>query len=175
MLTTLAPARAALTRASEAAALAGGLALAGAALFTVGAVIADAAGAPLLGDSEVVELVVGAAVFAFLPLCQMRDGHIAITLFTDRAPAPARRALDLGAALLTLAVALVLTWRLAVGGLEVWERGRASMFLQLPLWWGYAAATAFALLWTAAAALVAAERALGLRARPPSPPADRAA
>ncbi|MGB3553944.1 MAG: TRAP transporter small permease, partial [Jannaschia sp.] len=129
--------------------------------FTVGAVLADAAGAPILGDSEVVELVVGACVFAFLPYCQMRDGHIAITLFTDRAPLGVRQALDLIAAVLTFAVAAVLTWRLIVGGVDVWDRGRASMFLQLPLWWGYAAGALFASLWSVTAAFGMVERASG--------------
>lgn len=158
---SLAAARRALGRASEAAALAGGLALAGAALFTVGAVLADAAGAPVLGDSEVVELLVGGSVAAFLPLCQMRGGHIAITLFTDRAPAVLRRMLDLAAAVLTLAVAAVLTWRMIEGGLGAAAAGRVSMFLELPAWWGYAAACLFVSLWTATAALVAVERAVG--------------
>lgn len=141
------------------AALVGGVALTTCALFTVGAVLADAAGVPILGDSEVVEMVVGACIFAFLPYCQMRDGHIAITLFTDRAPASMRRGLDLLAAVLTFAVALVLTWRLIVGGLDVWDKGRASMFLQLPLWWGYAAGALFSCLWTATAAFGALDRA----------------
>lgn len=147
-----------LETAAAASALMGGVALTGCAVFTVGAVLADAAGAPVLGDSEVVELIVGACIFAFLPWCQMRDGHIAITLFTDRAPARVRRGLDVVAALLAFAVAAVLTWRLIVGGFDVWAKGRESMFLQLPLWWGYAAGAVFACLWTATAAFVVLDR-----------------
>ncbi|MEM0934310.1 MAG: TRAP transporter small permease [Pseudomonadota bacterium] len=154
----LARARAALDNAAASAALAGGLGLAGIALFTVGAVLADAFGAPILGDSEVVELVVGISVFAFLPYCQMCDGHIAITIFTDRAPVRVRHTLSVIAAVLTFLVAAVLTWRLIVGGFEVWERERVSMFLQLPLWWGYGAGAIFAVLWALTAGFVALER-----------------
>ena len=147
-----------LEAAAATAAMVGGVALTGCAVFTVGAVLTDAAGVPILGDSEVVELVVGACVFAFLPYCQMRDGHVAITLFTDRAPRAVRGGLEVFAAVLTLVVAAVLTWRLIVGGVDVWEKGRASMFLQLPLWWGYAAGAGFACLWTATAAFGLADR-----------------
>ena len=41
-----------------------------------------------------------------------------------------------------------------------WARARL-LFLELPAWWGYAAASLFASLWTATAALVALERATG--------------
>jgi TRAP-type C4-dicarboxylate transport system permease small subunit len=142
-------------------ALAGGIALSATALFTVAAVLADALGAPVLGDSEVVELVVGACVASFLPLCQMRNGHVAITLFTDPLPKALRDGADAVAAALMLAVAAILTWRMGVGGLDAMARGRATMFLQLPLWWGYLAAFVPALLWVVCAAFVLAERLAG--------------
>ena len=43
-----------------------------------------------------------------------------------------------------------ITWRLAVGGLGAFNSGDASMFLQLPQWWGYAAAFVACLFWTLA-------------------------
>lgn len=143
-------------------ALIGGIVLTGVAVFTVGAVIGDVFGAPVLGDSEVVELVVGVSVASFLPLCQMKNGHIAITLFTDPLPRTLRGTLDTLAAVLMLAVAIMLTWRMGVGGFDAFARGRATMFLQLPLWWGFAASTIPCILWVVCAAFVLVERALGL-------------
>jgi TRAP-type C4-dicarboxylate transport system permease small subunit len=157
----LAGARLGLEAAANGVALAGGLLLSAVALFTVGAVIGDAFGAPVLGDSEVVELAVGAAVASFLPLCQMANGHVAITLFTDPLPTRVRRGFDMLAAALMLVVAVLLTWRMGIGGLDAFERERATMFLQLPLWWGYLAAVLPCLLWVVCAGFVLLERATG--------------
>lgn len=150
-----------LEAASLVVALAGGLALSTMALFTVTAVIADAFGAPILGDSEVVELVVGASIASFLPLCQMRNGHMAITLFTDPLPRVLRDSADSAAAALMLCVAVLLTWRLGAGGIDAFHRERATMFLQLPLWWGYLGAFLPCLLWIGCAAFVLIERLAG--------------
>ncbi|SDZ99890.1 TRAP transporter small permease [Rubrimonas cliftonensis] len=158
--------RARLDALSRLAALLGGLALSAAALFTVGAVVAAAFGAPVLGDSEVVELAAGVAVTCFMPVCQLAGGHIAVTAFTDRAPARVRRVLETVAAGLFAVVVLVLVWRMAQGGIDAYSRGRISMFLQAPQWWGYAAVAAPAALWAVCAVFVFVERLLG-REPPP--------
>lgn len=136
----------------------GGLCLTAAALFTVGAVLSAAAGAPVLGDTEIVELLAGAAVASFMPYCQMLSGHVAITVFTDRAPAALKRLFDAGAAVLFAALIVILVWRMTLGGIDAFNRGRISMFLELPQWWGYAVALPPAFLWAAAAIFVAVER-----------------
>lgn len=153
-------ARSGLTRLSRLFAAVGGLCLTAAALFTVGAVLSAAGGAPLLGDTEIVELLAGAAVASFMPYCQMLSGHVAITVFTDRAPEGLRRAFDALAAVLFAALVLVLVWRMTLGAIDSFNRGRISMFLELPQWWGYAVALPSAVLWAAASVFVAAERLL---------------
>ncbi|MFN4100856.1 MAG: TRAP transporter small permease [Pararhodobacter sp.] len=150
-----------LEAAAEGVALAGGIVLTGVALLTVVAVISDAFGVPVLGDSEMVELAVGAAVAGFLPVCQMAGGHVAITLFTDRLPRPLRTAMDCLAAALMLIVAALLTWRLGAGGVDAFDRGRSTMFLQLPLWWGFLGAFLPCVLWVICAGFVLVERLLG--------------
>lgn len=165
-----------LTALSAALAYLGGIGLTGVALFTVAAVVGAATSSPLLGDSEVVEVVVGPVVVAFLPWCQMRGGHVAITIFTDRAPRGLRRGLDAAATALFAAVTLILTWRMGVGAVDAFSRDRISMFLQLPQWWGFAAAMPSMLLWSVAAAFLAAERlfapAVAERALSTAPEAD---
>jgi len=136
-----------LTRLCERVALLGGAAMLGALLVLVGTVIGGAFGRPILGDSEIVELLCGIAVFAFLPYCQLRGSNVIVDFFTQPLPLRARHWLDVVMGVAFIFVAAVLTWRLIEGGLTAWERSRKSMFLQLPDWWGYAVGGVAMLLW----------------------------
>ena len=151
--------RAPLERMAAALAILGGTVLMAAMIFTVMAVILAAAGRPVLGDTEIVELAAGVAIASFMPWCQLTHGHIVIDVFTNPLPAAARRALDTIAAAITALVVLVLTWRLILGGFDSFARGRISMFLELPQWWGYAAAGLACAFWTVTAFFILAERA----------------
>lgn len=119
-------------------ALAGGgilLAMAGVTLASVVGRVGWAQ--PLPGDFELVEIGGAVAVFAFLPYCQLRRGHAAVDLVT-RNRAPRLRAwLDGLSGLLMAAVAGLLAWRLAAGGLDFRSNGEESMILGLPLWWAF--------------------------------------
>ena len=116
-------------------------------LVLVATVIGGAFGRPILGDSELVELLCGIAVFAFLPYCQLRGANVIVDFFSQPLPLRARHWLDVVMGSVFVLVALVLTWRLAEGGLTAWEHARKSMFLQLPDWWGYLVGTIAMLLW----------------------------
>jgi TRAP-type C4-dicarboxylate transport system permease small subunit len=116
-------------------------------LVLVATVIGGAFGRPILGDSELVELLCGIAVFAFLPYCQLRGANVIVDFFSQPLPPRARHWLDATMGFVFVFVALVLTWRLAEGGVTAWERSRKSMFLQLPDWWGYLVGTIAMLLW----------------------------
>jgi TRAP-type C4-dicarboxylate transport system permease small subunit len=159
-----------LTRICEAWGLVGGFALVGAMLTMIATVVGSAFGRPLLGDSEIVELLGGICVFTFLPYCHLRGGNVMVDFFTKPLPKRVNAWLDAVMNLLFAAVAMVLTWRLVEGGLGVYERGKRSMFLQLPDSWGYAIGAISMLLWIAVCLLVAWEslqRARG-RAEPPA-------
>lgn len=118
----------------------------------VATVIGGAFGRPILGDSEIVELLVGVAVFAFLPYCQLRGSNVIVDFFSQPLPLRARHGLDAAMGLVFVFVAVILTWRMAEGGLTAWERSRSSMFLQLPDWWGYVVGVVAMLLWIAVCA-----------------------
>jgi TRAP-type C4-dicarboxylate transport system permease small subunit len=133
--------------AARALAVAGGVLLVAAMAVTVASVLRAAFGRPILGDTEIVEMLVGVAIAWFMPWCQARRAHIRLDVFTARAPAPVRRGLDAAAGLIVALVVSVLAWRLVQGGIDAHDRGRETMFLQLPLWWGYAAAALGMLLW----------------------------
>lgn len=95
----------------------------------------------LLGISEITELTMGIAVFAFFPYTQIRSAHIIVDLLDWILPLRIRNALDVIHNFIFTAVIGIVTWRLVVGGYDAWSHGEASMMLSLPLWIGYAAAS----------------------------------
>lgn len=127
-----------LERLADAFALAGGFILTAAILITVVSVVAARIGSPMLGVNEIVELSAGVAVAFFLPLCQLRGGNVIVDFFTQPLPDRGKAMLDAVMTAVFAVVAAVLAWRLIVGGIGAFDRGRASMFLSLPQWWGYA-------------------------------------
>ena len=135
-------------RTAEGFAAFGGLALVAAMLVTVASVVMnDAFGKPILGDTEIVELLMGMAVAAFMPWCQMRGSNVIVDFFTMKAPQRVKDGLDAFACVVFAVIVAVLTWKLLEGTVTQYERERVSMFLKLPQWWGYAAASIAAVLW----------------------------
>ncbi|TVQ36440.1 MAG: TRAP transporter small permease subunit [Geminicoccaceae bacterium] len=147
-----------LLRLSEGAAILGGLVLTLAMLVTVTSVVQARFGRPILGDTEIVSLAAGIAIALFMPYCQMRGGHVVVGVFTGRLPERGKALLDALMALAMAVVVAVVTWRLMQGGLDAYHRGRSSMFLNLPNWWGFAGASVGLGLWTLTAFFTAAER-----------------
>lgn len=160
----LARLRGALEGAATFAALLAGFLLLGAVAVTTASVLRGAAiNKPILGDSEIVEMLLGVAVALCLPLAEMRGAHVMVDFFTQKLPARGLAGLD---ALMRAAAALVvavLAWRLAVGGYNNWDRERETMFLLIPYWWGYAGAAVGMVLWTICAGFVAVESAAKAR------------
>lgn len=145
-------------------AIAGGLVLVAAILVTVASVVAARFGAPILGNTEIVEMAAGVAIAFFLPICQLRGGNVIVDFFTTRVPPRVRDGLDAVMTFLFALVVAVLTWRLIVGGINAADRNRVSMFLALPQWWGYAAAACAMVLWTAVCFYTAVEALMRARA-----------
>ena len=139
-----------LRRSSEVLAVLGGLSLIMVILVTVVSVVGRTAfNRPLLGDAEIVEIGCAFAVFSFLPYCQMRGANIVVDFFTRSLPKTVRDRMDSTCSLLFAAIVALLTWRLALGGLDAYRNGDFSTFLQIPAWWGYLAAFVSCLLWAA--------------------------
>jgi TRAP-type C4-dicarboxylate transport system permease small subunit len=151
-------ARAALERLATLGGLLAGAALLGAVGVTVASVLRSATqGRPILGDSEVVEMLLGVAVALCLPLAEMRGAHVVVDFFTQRLPARGLAGLDALMRGVAALVVAVLAWRLAIGGFNNWDRERETMFLEIPYWWGYAGAGLGMALWAVAAGFVAVE------------------
>jgi TRAP-type C4-dicarboxylate transport system permease small subunit len=134
----------ALQRAATGVALLGGLVLFALTLLTVISVVGRAVfNAPIPGDFELVELGMAVAIFAFLPYCQIVRGNVIVDLFTSRASTRTKALLDGVGNLLYTAIAALLTWRVALGGIEIRSYRETTMVLQVPVWWGYVPAVAF--------------------------------
>lgn len=158
-----------LDRLAEIFAAGGGVCLLGVMAIEVVSVAGSLFGKPLLGDSEIVEMLCGIAIASFMPYCQIRGGNVIVDFFTMRMPPRALSALDAFMHLVVALVVAILTWKLIDGSFTQHERGRVSMFLQLPQWWGYALASAAAVLWTVCCLWTCGQRlgdALGRERRP---------
>ena len=156
--------REALTRLSTFFALVAGALLMLAVGVTTASVLRSAVlGRPILGDSEIVELALGVAVVFCMPICEMKGAHVLVDFFTQKLPKRGIAGLDAMMRAVAALVVAVLAWRLAIGGYNQWDRERESMFLQLPFWWGYAAAAIGMAVWSLCAAFVALESFVRMR------------
>lgn len=149
---------------ARALALAGGFLLFGVVGMTVASVAGrHVFGAPIPGDYEITELACGVAVFAFFPHCHLTGGHVVVDFFTSRLPARYRAALDALHGIVFTLVAGLIAWRLFVGAMHKLRDGETTLFLAIPMHWGYFAAVVAAGLLTLACLLVAGRQVRALR------------
>ncbi len=153
-------------------ALLGGAALVATMLVVVASVTSAQFGAPILGDTEIVDLSTGVVVFCFLPYCYLHSGNVIVDFFTRPLPRRANDALDALMHLVFTVVACVLTWRLIAGGISAYQREQRSMFLALPEWHVYALGSAVSLLWIVVVVFVAWESAMRASGRLAAPAPD---
>lgn len=137
--------------ASEGLAVIGGLSLLFVTVFTVLSVVGRTGfDMPILGDQEIVELGCAIAIFAFMPYCQMRAANVIVDFFTARVSPAGRNLLDALMNAIFSGCVLLITWRLAVGGIGAFEAGDNTMFLRIPQWWGYSLAFVACVMWSLA-------------------------
>lgn len=102
---------------------------------------------PIFGDFEMVAMGTAVSVFLFLPYCHMNRGNVIVDVFLSWAPRKVQSFFDIIGSLVLAVIAGVLTWRMTLGGLEVFEYSETTYILALPLWWAFPFAVAsFALL-----------------------------
>jgi TRAP-type C4-dicarboxylate transport system permease small subunit len=90
--------------------------------------------APIPGDFELVSIGTGIAIFAFLPYCQITRSNVIVDFFMVRAPTRAKTICDAIGALLYLAIGAILTWRLILGGLDMYRYSERTMTVNFPRW-----------------------------------------
>jgi len=116
-------------------AVAGGFMLCAlAALTTISVSGRSALSAPVPGDFELVAIGTGLAVFAFLPWCQMTRGNVLVDFFMAGAPARFRSLCDLAGNLFYLVIGSILTWRMILGGVDMYDYAEKSMTINFPRW-----------------------------------------
>ncbi|WP_438976496.1 TRAP transporter small permease [Roseicyclus sp.] len=94
---------------------------------------------PVTGDYELIEAGIAFAVFAFLPICQLRAGHARVDLIAAAMPARFNRILTAFWEGVLAAIIIVIGWRLYLGFLEKLDNGQTTFLLQMPVWWAYGA------------------------------------
>jgi TRAP-type C4-dicarboxylate transport system permease small subunit len=90
---------------------------------------------PIPGDYDIVAILSGCAVFAFLPYCQITRGNVMVDFFTTGAKPRTKAVLDAIGTLLYLAVAVLFTWRLYYGMLELRQSGEMLANFNFYRWW----------------------------------------
>ncbi len=91
----------------------------------------------ILGDFELVEAGVAFAITSFLPYAHLQHSHAQVAILTDRLGVRANKIIDLISDVLMLIIALLLSWRLALGTIDKYNYLETSFILQYPLWWTY--------------------------------------
>lgn len=126
----------ALERACRWLAIAGGVVMLAFTAVSVASIVSRSFfGSPLVGDFELTERGTAIAVFAMLPYCHLRGGNVVVDMFVGKFPPALRRALAVLSDVLFAIVAALMTWRLALGGLNQYQFHDMSMMLQIPTWW----------------------------------------
>ncbi len=117
-----------------------GLLLTGITLMTCVSLIGrNTTGWTINGDFELTGVATGAAIALFMPLCQLKKGHIIVDFFTAKASEATNRSLDRVGALCVSAVFALLAWRTVLGGINAFESFSGTMMLGFPEWIVYAA------------------------------------
>lgn len=118
---------------------------------------------PVNGDYELIESGVAFAIFAFLPLCQITNGHAAVEIFTRLMSPRFNRVLQLVIDTIFALVLLLIAVQLYSGMLSKMNSGQTTFLLEWPVWWGYALSMIGAVIAAAVGCYVAIIRLIELR------------
>ena len=132
-------------------ALLGGTILIALVALTVISVIGRAINAyglgPIAGDFELVENGMVCVVFCALPWCQLQFGHVRVDILNRHFPMWLSWGISLVSQCGFILLSFFVTKQLTLGMWDKLSWQETSMILQLPIWWGYAAALPAAMLW----------------------------
>ena len=118
---------------------------------------------PILGDFELVEAGVAFAIFAFLPLTQLKGAHAKVDVFSRGLGDKTDRALGTFWSVVMAAIIILITWRLFVGMQDKMRYGETTYLIQFPIWWAYAASLIAAIAASIVSLYCAAMRVTGQR------------
>lgn len=110
----------------------GAVALFGMALITGVDVVGRLFKYPIFGSIELVSFLGVFTVAMALPVTQLSKGHIGVELFVDKLPRKGRLFFELCTEIVSLALFIVITWRMFLFSLKLRASGEVSMNLHLP-------------------------------------------
>ena len=87
---------------------------------------------PIPGAFEVTEISLAIVIFVALPLVTLENGHIIVSLITERISARAQRIQGFVAAAISAVVLVMIAWRLLRHGIQLTSYGDVTIFLRLP-------------------------------------------
>ena len=87
---------------------------------------------PIPGDVEIVELIICVTIFFFLPYCQVTKSNIKIIIFSKFFPEKLNRLLDLFGVIFFTIFAILLAWRMFLGGIDFYNYNDSTMVLNIP-------------------------------------------
>jgi len=108
--------------------------------FTAAMITASVTGrylfaAPVPGDWDLIGIICGTAVFAFLPYCQLTRCNVVVDFFTENMAPRGKALLDSFGTLLYLLIAAMFTWRLYYGGWELYQSSEVLAAFNFYRWW----------------------------------------
>ncbi len=116
----------------------GGLCLVIACTLTAASIVGALTIRPLPGEIEVVEILCGLAVFAFLPYCQLKRGHVGVDILISAFGPKAMNWTQLIGDVIIAGLIGLVTWRHVIGTLDKLGNGETTPLLLFPVWWGIA-------------------------------------
>jgi TRAP-type C4-dicarboxylate transport system permease small subunit len=117
---------------SEKLKMVGAVFLIGMALLTCLDVIGRLFKYPIFGTVELVSFMGAIAIACSLPFTHQEQGHIGVELFTRKLSSKVRHTVELCTELLSLALFILVSWRMFDFSISQMESGVLSMNLQLP-------------------------------------------
>lgn len=90
---------------------------------------------PIPGDYDIVGILCGCAIFAFLPYCQLMRGNVLADFFTQKASARFKAILDAAANIPFFVAIVMFTWRLWFGMLELRQTSEQIAAFEFYRWW----------------------------------------
>jgi TRAP-type C4-dicarboxylate transport system permease small subunit len=118
----------------------GGLCLVAACVLTGLSILGSLTIRPIPGEIELVEALCGFAVFAFLPFCQLKRGHVGVDLLISAFGPRAMNVTQLIGDIIIAVLFALVTWRHGIGLMDKFENGETTPLLLMPIWWGFAVA-----------------------------------
>lgn len=95
------------------------------------------------GDYELVEMLCGLSVFAFMPYCQLHKGHISVDIVMQRFGDNAMRLSQLLGNFVMSCLVFILFYCQLQGTLSKFEYNETSFILEIPIWYPYSIALVF--------------------------------